>query len=318
MNDQKAAWNIVKEEKQAILPSGSIINYVDSGTKGTAVLLLHGQTGAWQSYRKIITKLYRTCHVFALDLYGHGKSSHDESLYYLRANGDDIIWFIDHVIQEPTVIAGHSNGALLAAYVAAYGGKRIKGCVLEDPPVFSTEPGEFEKTFAYVDTYKVMHEYLHSDKKDCWPVYYLAHCYWAKTFMPKAVPAMVKTARKYREKHPDKPVRIFYMPNMVNDMFEFVDQYDLLYGEHFYNYTWHSGIRHAKLMSDIHVPTVYLHAKESYTKDGILQCAASLAQATEAIGLMQGNCQFFETENSQHDIHNLFADWYIDKLKLLL
>ena len=318
MNAQKAAWRIVKEEKQAILPSGNIINYVDSGTKGTVVLLLHGQTGAWQCYSKVIQKLYQKCHVFALDLYGHGKSSHDESLYYLGVNGDDMIWFINNVIKEPTVIAGHSNGALLAAYVAAYGGELVKGCVLEDPPVFSTERGEFEKTFAYVDTYKVMHDYLNSDQKDCWPVYYLEHCYWANTFMPKAVPSMVKTARKYRQKHPNKPVRIFYMPSMVNEMFAFVDQYDLRYGEHFYDYTWHSGIAHEKLVSDIHVPTIYIHAKESYTKDGILQCAASLAQAKEAVSLIQGDCRFFETKNSQHDIHNLVPDWYVEKLELLL
>lgn len=219
MNYRKKAYQIIKEEKQAVLPSGHVINYADSQTEGTAVLLLHGQTGAWQSYCKVIAGLYKKCRVYAIDLYGHGKSSHDGTLYYLRENGDDIIWFINNVIKEPTVVAGHSNGALLAAYVAAYGGKLIKGCLLEDPPVFSTEKGEFEKTFAYVDTYKVMHEYINSDKKDCWTVYYLEHCYWANTFMPKAVPGMVKTARKYREKHPDKPVRIFYMPNMVNSMF---------------------------------------------------------------------------------------------------
>lgn len=318
MNNRKKVYQIIKEEKQITLPSGHIINYVESQTAGNAVLLLHGQTGAWQSYSKVIAGLYQKCHVYALDLYGHGKSSHDEALYYLRENGDDIIWFINNVIKEPTVIAGHSNGALLAAYVAAYGGELVKGCLLEDPPVFSTEKGEFEKTFAYVDTYKVMHEYIHSDKKDCWTVYYLEHCYWANTFMPKAVPGMVKTARKYREKHPDKPVRIFYMPNSINNMFEFFDCYDLMYGEHFYDYTWHSGIAHERLMSDINVPTVYIHAKESYTPDGILQCAASFAQADKAVKLIKGDCRFFETKNSQHDIHNLFTDFYIEKLESLL
>ena len=108
------------------------------------------------------------------------------------------------------------------------------------------------------------------------------------------------------------------MPKMVNGLFEFVDQYDFQYGDRFYDYSWHSGLAHEKIMSDINVPTVYIHAKESYTKDGILQCAASLAQAEKAVRLIKGNCQFFETKNSQHDIHNLFTDFYIEKLLLLV
>ena len=38
---------------------------------------------------------------------------------------------------RPQLWRGHSNGALTAAYIAAYGGQNIAGAVLEDPPVFS-------------------------------------------------------------------------------------------------------------------------------------------------------------------------------------
>ena len=41
--------------------------------------------------------------------------------------GDDLIWFIQNVIGEKTVVCGHSNGALTAAYIAAYGGENIAG-----------------------------------------------------------------------------------------------------------------------------------------------------------------------------------------------
>ncbi len=73
--------------------------------------------------------------------------------------GDDLIWFIDNVICEKTVVAGHSNGAITAAYVAAYGGENISGVVLEDPPIFNTEGEDWENYFAYRDTYKNIHEY---------------------------------------------------------------------------------------------------------------------------------------------------------------
>ena len=103
--------------------------------------------------------LSKNWHIYAEDVYGHGESSHDESLYYIDVNGDDIITFINEVIGEPTVVAGHSNGALTAAYIAAYGGENIAGAVLEDPPVFSTEGEGWELSFAYLDTYKNLHDY---------------------------------------------------------------------------------------------------------------------------------------------------------------
>lgn len=80
---------------------------------------------------------------------------HNALKYYSDRNGDGLIWFVDHVIGGKTVVSGHWSGGLLAAYVAAYGGDNIKGAVLEDAPVFSTEPDYFQKSFAYVGTYQV-------------------------------------------------------------------------------------------------------------------------------------------------------------------
>ena len=88
----------------------------------------------WEDYALVMPELSKNWHIYAVDVYGHGESTHDESLYYLDVNVDDLIWFIDHVIGKSTVVAGHSNGAITAAYIAAYGGKNIAGVVLVDPP----------------------------------------------------------------------------------------------------------------------------------------------------------------------------------------
>ena len=146
--------------RQATLPDGSIINYAEGPAGGDALLLIHGQTGAWQDYCRVLPQLGKDWHVFAVDCYGHGGSSHNKAKYYLRENGDDLIWFVNNVVQKTTVVSGHSSGGLLAAYVAAYGGEHIAGAVLEDPPIFATEEGSFDKTFAYQDTYKPMHDYI--------------------------------------------------------------------------------------------------------------------------------------------------------------
>lgn len=145
-------------------------------------------------------------------MYGHGGSSHDEDLYYLDVNGDDIITFINEVIGEKTVVAGHSNGALTAAYIAAYGGENIAGAVLEDPPVFSVEGEGWENSFAYIDTYKPLHDYDLSDKSECWEAYYLRHCYWGQLYMKDSMPSIADYAQKYHEKHPEEAVKIFSCP----------------------------------------------------------------------------------------------------------
>ena len=131
---EKALKKVGAEEKQVTVPNGNVINYGEVENDKPALLLIHGQMSTWEDYALVLPELSQKWHVYAVDVYGHGESSHDDSLYYLDVNGDDLIWFIDNVIGEPTVISGHSNGAITAAYIAAYGGQNIAGVVLEDPP----------------------------------------------------------------------------------------------------------------------------------------------------------------------------------------
>ena len=57
----------------------------------------------------------------------------------------------------------------------------------------------------------------------------------------------------------------------------------MLYGEHFYNLTWNNGTTHEQLLSDITIPCVYLHAKESVADNGVYLCAASREQAERIV-----------------------------------
>lgn len=102
-----ALESVGAEEKQFTLPSGSVINYGEVRNDKPALLLIHGQMGIWQDYALVMPELSKNWHIYAVDVYGHGKSSHDESLYYLDVNGNDIICFIDEVIADPTVVHYH-------------------------------------------------------------------------------------------------------------------------------------------------------------------------------------------------------------------
>ena len=304
-------------EKQALLPDGRIINYGEVKNDKPALLLIHGQMGIWQDYALVLPELSRKWHIYAIDVYGHGRSSHDERLYYLDVNGKDIIWFIDHVIQEPTVVSGHSNGAITAAYIAAYGGKNVIGAVLEDPPVFSTAGEGWEESFAYKDTYKPLHDYRASEQKECWEAYYLRHCYWGQTFMKDAMPKIADYAQKYHLRHPGQPVRIGFLPASVWYIFQFAQEYDMAYGEKFYDLSWNHGLTHEKILSDIRIPCVYLHARDSKDENGTVLGAASHEQAERAAAYIGDHCRLVETDTGDHVIHTVHSKLYINAVNSL-
>lgn len=314
---EKALADAGAEEKQVTLPSGNVINYGEVKNDKPALLLIHGQMSIWEDFALVMPELSKKWHIYAVDVYGHGGSSHDESLYYLDTNGDDLMWFIDNVISEPTVVSGHSNGAITAAYIAAYGGKNIAGAVLEDPPVFSAEGEGWKGSFAYLDTYKVLHNYNASDKSECWEAYYLRHCYWGQLFMKDAMPGIANYAQQYHRKHPDQAVKIGFLPSSIWSIFEYAREYDFAYGEKFYDLSWNHGLTHEEILSDIEVPCVYIHAKEVVHEEGTLLCAASREQAERAASYIGAHCRLLETDTNDHVIHTIHSDFYIKAVNSL-
>lgn len=313
----KALETAGAEEKQVTLPNGNVINYGEVENDKPALLLIHGQMSIWEDYALVMPKLSESWHIYAVDVYGHGQSSHEEGLYYLDENGDDLIWFIDNVIGGPTVVAGHSNGAITAAYIAAYGGENIAGAVLEDPPVFSTEGEGWEESFAYLDTYKPLHDYNASDKSECWEAYYLRNCYWGQLFMKDSMPGIANYAQKYHEKHPGEAVRIGFLPSSIWYVFAYAREYDFAYGERFYDLSWSNGLAQEEILSAIEVPCVYIHARETVHENGTLLCAASREQAERAAAYIGDNCRLLETDTSDHVIHTVHSDFYMEAVNSL-
>ena len=266
----------------------------------------------------MLPELCKQWHVYSIDVYGHGESSHDKELYYLDVNGDDIIRFINDVIGKPTVVAGHSNGAVTAAYVAAYGGKNVAAAILEDPPIFSTEGEGWEKSFAYLDTYKPLHDYDQSDHSQCWESYYLEHCLWGQLYMKNAMPGLAKYAQKYHDHHPNEAVKIGFLPYSIWYVFEYAQKYDFAYGENFYDLSWNHGHTHEEILRSIKVPCLYIHAKENVADDGTFLCAASREQAERAVSYIGDNCRLIETDTSDHVIHTVHKDFYIEAVNSML
>lgn len=97
------------------------------------LLCLHGVTRGWQSFLPLVPTLSLRWQIYAIDHRGHGKSSRAER-YLTIDYVADAVRFLREEIKRPTVIYGHSLGAMVAAAVAAEAPELVRAVILEDPP----------------------------------------------------------------------------------------------------------------------------------------------------------------------------------------
>ena len=305
-------------EKNVTLKDGTVLNYAESPVNGKIpLLLIHGQTGNWENYWPVLNALAKKFHVYTIDCHGHGKSSKNPAKYKAKYIGNDFIWFIQNIIGCSTVVSGHSSGGLLAAWIAAKSPQSVTGIVLEDPPFFFTEKGiRWEKSFAYLDTYKPIHNFLNQSEETDWVIYYLKNALWGKFIGKNGMSKLIKSAVKYRKKHHGKPLYLFYLPSSINNMFYSLEQYDLHFGETFYNSTWFEDYDQAKILNEIKCPSVLLRAKAKVDNDGILMGAMSDEDVQQVNKLIKGN-RLIEIK-SGHNIHYTKPKVFINSFQSIL
>jgi pimeloyl-ACP methyl ester carboxylesterase len=106
------------------------------------MVLLHGLGDSAADWDTVLPDLAGTHHVHALDLRGHGDSSHpgDYSFELMR---DDVLAFLDAAGIARCVLIGHSMGGVVAALIALAAPHRLTHLVLEDssPP----RPGSMKR-----------------------------------------------------------------------------------------------------------------------------------------------------------------------------
>lgn len=255
---------------------GIKLKYYEAENDRQPLLLLHAQGVDSMSFADVIKPLSKKLHIYAVDCYGHGGSLHDPAQYNIKNIGRALDSFIGDVIGQKIWLLGHSSGGLIAAYVAA----ETDWCdrlFLEDPPFFASQGERRMKTFNYIDLSTVCHEYLQqSDGRD-FVLYYFTNQY-AWTLFPEdsrdqVKPKLVAMAAKYREKHPDKDLKVMFWPKAALDAFKGMNQYDPRFGEAFYDDSFHSGIPHEELLKKIRCKTVFMKAKTETDDAGILRAA---------------------------------------------
>jgi pimeloyl-ACP methyl ester carboxylesterase len=120
-----------------MLPGGSpAIAYDEAGDEhGRPLVLLHGLSANSTSWAVIVERSARRWHSHALDFRGHGRSDRTPGRYRLDDYIDDADRLLE-VIGEPSVVVGHSLGAIVAAALAQDRHPLVASVFLEDPPLY--------------------------------------------------------------------------------------------------------------------------------------------------------------------------------------
>ncbi len=308
----------MKCKEQSYQNKNIFLKYYEISNEHRPLVLLHAQGTDSGSFFKVMPKLAKKYHVYAVDCYGHGGSLHDVSKYNVADIGDAVIDFIQAVVGKPFSLLGHSSGGLIAAYIASHNDLCAE-LFLEDPPFFASQGERRKRTFNYLDLSTVCHNYLEQTAEQDFVLYYFTHQYAWNMFpensRAKIHDKMAALAQKYRAGNPDKDLRIPFWPKSALEAFRGMNQYDPQFGDAFYTDSFHASIPHEELLRHISCRTVFLKAKAEISSDGILMGALSEDDLQRVLATVP-DCALIRF-NCGHGIHvekpNQFAEVILEK-----
>ena len=297
---------------------GIELNYYEIKKESEPLVLIHAQGVDAASFKNVWKQLSETYHVYSIDCYGHGKSLHQAEKYNVAEIGNAIIRFMEDVVKENVYLLGHSSGGLIAAYIASHT-ETCSGLILEDPPFFSSQGERRKSSFNYVDLSTVCHNFINQTESQDFVLYYFRNQY-AWNFFPeksreKIREKMSGMAAKYRKRHPDRNLKVMFWPKIALSGFCGMNSYDPLFGETFYNDSFHCGIPHEELLKHIRCRTLFMKAKTNVGDDGLLMAALSEEDLKKVTELIEG-CRVVSFDCG-HGIHIEKPKEFIECVKQL-
>ncbi|MFG2803440.1 alpha/beta hydrolase [Streptomyces pseudovenezuelae] len=294
--------------REQLVDLGEIrMNYVVEGDPSApALLLIPAQGESWWGYEKAIGLLSSEFQVFAIDLRGQGRTTWTPGRYNLGTWGADVERFIDLVVKRPVVVAGNSSGGIVTAYVAAYGKPGlVRGAILEDPPLFSSQAAP---------------PYGPGMMQTLGPIFAL----WAKWLGPQWSigdwTGMVKAA--------PTELPAFLRPGigfMMGDgnpeagasatPVQHLKEYDPEWAHAWVTDTANAGVDHATLLAQVKTPVLLTHHFHMTDPDtGRLMGAMTGIQAAQARRLLESSGQqvTFTELDAPHTMHDPMAQQYTD------
>ncbi|MEZ9698882.1 alpha/beta hydrolase [Vibrio sp. 10N.261.46.E12] len=122
-------------EKSYSLASGTLATQQigNPETTATTVVFIHGWLDNSSSFNQIlqqVAKLDPNVHLVAIDLFGHGFSSHKSGSYYpFHDYIDDLHQLVTKLSPNRLVLVGHSLGALIASCYSAAFPEKVSGLI---------------------------------------------------------------------------------------------------------------------------------------------------------------------------------------------
>ena len=86
--------------------NGTALHYVEAGTSGTPILLVHGFPETWWAFHKLIPLLAARHRVFAVDLRGFGDSDNGPGEYDSATSAEDLHLLIEYLAVGPVHLTG--------------------------------------------------------------------------------------------------------------------------------------------------------------------------------------------------------------------
>jgi len=111
------------------------LNYAIGENNGPPIILIHGLGGMMHEFFSVCELLKDRWQVILVDLRGHGKSSHTPNGYNFDSYHSDIIKLMRDIVGGPSVVWGHSLGAIVTMNIAAEAPELVSAAILEDPPM---------------------------------------------------------------------------------------------------------------------------------------------------------------------------------------
>ena len=133
-------------KKQAVLPDGETLAYIDTGNpSGAPVVLIHGYTDSARDWVPLMPYLSKRFRLVLVDIRGHGRSSKPECCYTRLDFAYDIKLLLDSLGIQRADIVGHSLGSIIAQTFAEFWPEKTGRVVLiastgGRPPVTAHRP----------------------------------------------------------------------------------------------------------------------------------------------------------------------------------
>lgn len=144
-------------DERLVRGGDAAVNLASGPKSGSPLLFLHGVGRCWQDFQPLMAVLGWRWQVHGLDFRGHGLSERTPGKYLVRDYVRDAVAVVRDHIADPVLIYGHSLGSLVTLAAAAELGDRVRGVVLEDPPLDSL--GQSVKQTVFYSVFQILRRY---------------------------------------------------------------------------------------------------------------------------------------------------------------